>query len=113
MLVTVSESTELETTKLSELDKQQLAIQAEKYTSNPTPDIKLRIFGFTAILIGGLLGAVTGYALSKIITDNIFLEYISIIFFAILTSVGVAIVVSLGMQARPEWQDSEKKTKTI
>jgi len=108
MLVIVVKNKDIEPINITELDIQKLTNQAEKYTINPTPNPKIRFIGFFLILVGGALGGLTGFAVSRILTTSILIQYASIVFSAIFVSFGVGIIVSLGLQAKIEWKESEE-----
>lgn len=70
-----------------------------------------RVLAFISILIGGLAGALIGYALVDVQTDNAsgLLLGIGILFGAVLSAAGTAVVAVLVLRALGEWREIADK----
>jgi hypothetical protein len=70
-----------------------------------------RALAFISILIGGLAGALIGYALVDVQTDNAsgLLLGIGILLGAILSAAGTAVVAVLVLRALGEWREMADK----
>ena len=70
-----------------------------------------RALAFIAILIGGLAGALIGYALVDVQTDNAsgLLLGIGILLGAVLSAAGTAVVAVLVLRALGEWREMADK----
>jgi hypothetical protein len=70
-----------------------------------------RALAFISILIGGLAGALIGYALVDVQTDNAsgLLLGIGILIGAVLSAAGTAVVAVLVLRALGEWREMADK----
>ncbi len=70
-----------------------------------------RALAFISILIGGLAGALIGYALVDVQTDNAsgLLLGIGILLGAVLSAAGTAVVAVLVLRALGEWREMADK----
>jgi len=75
------------------------------------PSTVARALAFISILIGGLAGALIGYALVDVQTDNAsgLLLGIGILLGAILSAAGTAVVAVLVLRALGEWREMADK----
>lgn len=75
------------------------------------PSTVARALAFISILIGGLAGALIGYALVDVQTDNAsgFLLGIGLLLGAILSAAGTAVVAVLVLRALGEWREMADK----
>ena len=75
------------------------------------PATVARALAFIAILIGGLAGALIGYALVDVQTDNAsgVLLGLGILFGAVLSAGGTAVVAVLVLRALGEWREIADK----
>jgi len=75
------------------------------------PSTVARALAFISILIGGLAGALIGYALVDVQTDNAsgLLLGIGILLGAVLSAAGTAVVAVLVLRALGEWREMADK----
>lgn len=75
------------------------------------PSTVARALAFISILIGGLAGALIGYALVDVQTDNAsgLLLGIGILLGAVLSAAGTAVVAVLVLRALGEWREIADK----
>ncbi len=75
------------------------------------PSTVARALAFISILIGGLAGALIGYALVDVQTDNAsgLLLGIGILIGAVLSAAGTAVVAVLVLRALGEWREMADK----
>ena len=75
------------------------------------PSTVARALAFIAILIGGLAGALIGYALVDVQTDNAsgLLLGLGIFFGSVLSAGGTAVVAVLVLRALGEWREIADK----
>ena len=75
------------------------------------PSTVARVLAFISILIGGIAGALIGYALVDVQTDNAsgLLLGLGIFFGAVLSAAGTAVVAVLVLRALGEWREIADK----
>lgn len=75
------------------------------------PSTVARVLAFISILIGGLAGALIGYALVDVQTDDAsgLLLGLGILFGSVLSAAGTAVVAVLVLRALGEWREIADK----
>ena len=68
-----------------------------------TPPAKARWFGFSAILLGGALGAIIGWGTGDVLGGGDTWAASGALFGAVFCAVGVGVVVSLTLRVMNEW----------